>query len=637
MSSNIKKTRHGLRLPHAFTVKMAFKDHFLELSPPTSPYLHPLPGTTPLQPLAAAFPPLIYYLALLLLPPFSPSRQPTPSNTLRPVIAPTRNALALIAAVLFFRLPLAYHVPFSVGLTYQLALVGVYGGCRVVDVFFISPYLFNHIPRRVKYHHAPGHDDTASSNPTPSSNKATVLTTASANNASPTHRHPHNPKPTTTPPPSYFTLHFLQTAGQGSPVTETATTLPNPSPTTLLDRLSWALELELSMRGAGFTWTSADVRHTRRTWRPSPRDRLHSIVFHVGPTLLLSWAVVRDVWVHYLAATAAAAGSASPPPPTITTRSSITSFDDLPLSIQLALTASLGAFLMSSFSLVHSLFAITMHFLFLFRGEEGHPLAYFPPLYSVRVWEIVSVRGFWSYGWHRLFSRLFLVYGVWPGQWVERRLRAGMNGVMTLLSLRENQTSRSSDNDNSSKPPHTSSKSPTDDDDVNSAVTGKILGGFLCSGLVHAFAGYTVLGGWKSQGGGGAGGELVFFIENGVAVVFEEAVKRTVLCWRRRRRRVAGSGSSSGFSLVKGGRDGGGGDADADAAEQLQDQQHEKGEGEEGEVKEGGVEEEEGTERRWYDNAMGRIWWVSVLLISGRNFARGWTRAGLVAEMAGGV
>ena len=69
---------------------------------------------------------------------------------------------------------------------------------------------------------------------------------------------------------SYFSLHFLNTGGEA--VTETVTT-DEGWPHGWLDRMSWALELELSMRGAGFTWTSADVRHTRSTWRPSIRDR----------------------------------------------------------------------------------------------------------------------------------------------------------------------------------------------------------------------------------------------------------------------------------------------------------------------------------------------------------------------------
>ena len=448
------------------------------LLPPPRSDLKPLLGTTPLTPLPALAPPLIYYLALLLLPPFpNTSSEPT-----APVIPPLRNSLALLSGLLFFRLPLEYHVPFSVGLTYQLALVGLYGGCRVLDAFFISPYLFGHIPKRVKYHHAPRRTLAPSS---------TVRADAK----------------------SYFSLHFL-TPGEGEAVTETATT-DQGWPRGWKDRMSWALELEISMRGAGFTWSSADVRHTLSTWRPSIRDRAHSILVHVLPVLTLSWAVVRDIYSLHLA-------NGEP-------------FDDLPIGLQLVLTAALGAFLMSAFSLGHSTFAIML------APLAPHPLSYFPPLYTARVWELKSVRGFWSHGWHRLFSRLFLVYGVWPGEWLERKL--------------------------------------TGKSDEKEADIGKVLGGFVSSAFVHSFAAHTVMGGWD-----GAFGEAWFFAGNGVAVVVEEGVRMTVARYRGRH---------------------------------------------------GGEGKDESSLERWYDGVIGRIWWVCVLLYTGRNFARGWVRAGLVREMAG--
>jgi hypothetical protein len=39
-------------------------------------------------------------------------------------------------------------------------------------------------------------------------------------------------------------------------------------------------------------------------------------------------------------------------------------------------------------------------------------------------------------------------------------------------------------------------------------------------------------------------------------------------------------------------------------------------------------------ESQWYDAWIGRFWWIVLLLTTGRNFARGWTKAGLVREMA---
>lgn len=405
-----------------------------------------LPGTALLTPLAAVAPPLLYYLALLLLPPFPQA----PSHLSSSLISVARSLLAVLSGTLFFALPLRYHVPFSIGLTYQLALVGLYGGCRVLDVFFISPYLFGHIPRRVKYHHAKRAE-------TPSDELENM---------------------------SYFSLHFLTPKEQA--VTETATT-EEGWPHSWWDRAAWALELELSMRGAGFTWTSADVRHTRKTWTPSVNNRMHSIAVHVLPVLGLSWGVIRYIYTGYLDR-----HDASAPWPAL---------DDLPFGLQLLLTAALGAFLMSAFSLGHSMFAI------LLSPLSPSPLAYFPPLYTNRIWSLLSVRDFWSYGWHRLFSRLFLVYGVWPGEWLERKI-----------------TGKTKDE-------------PAD--------VGKVLGGFVSSAFVHSFAAWTVHGGNVIE----SSGEARFFAGCGLAVVIEETVK--MLATKSRRRKIKDGDDHKGQGLVR--------------------------------------------------------------------------------------
>ena len=128
-----------------------------------------------------------------------------------------------------------------------------------------------------------------------------------------------------------------------------------------------------------------------------------------------------------------------------------------------------------------------------------------------------------------------MVYGVWPGEFVERKLTG---------------------------------KSPDQAADI-----GKVIGGFLSSAFVHAFSVRGVLRGeW-----GLAAGEAKFFAMNGAAVIVEEVAKRVVKMFR-------------------------------------------KGQG--------------WDERPWYDAWIGRVWWISVLLWTGRNFARGWVMAGLVREMA---
>lgn len=530
------------------------------------PGLQPIPGTTPLTIEAVICPVVLYYLALLFLPPPPPSAIDTTS------VHVLRNVLAISAAFLFLRLPLAYHVPQSIGLTYQLGLVGLYGGLRVLDAFYVSYYFWGHVPRRVRYVHkrrpetprgetaprpwADGGHNGMLNRPEESSlvKKATEnelknsAPNASGNDSRESTEKAHEKEllaPTRPRRPSLqrgvwrsdmvenmtnesFTerlsgdmsyMEFMERAMQGPkpvPVIESAET-ESGWPHSFADRASWALELELSMRGVGFTWTTADVRHTRKTWLPTVQNRIHSILFHVGPVMVIAFAVIKTAYVKRIAPL-----MQQPNPP-------YSPFDELNYPEQYILTAVLGAFLMAAFSLGHSIFAIMLSPL------APSPLAFFPPLYTTRVWDIHSARGFWSFGWHRLFARLFLVWGVWPGEWLERKLTG---------------------------------KGPDERADV-----GKVLGGFLSSAFVHSFAVRGTLGGnWRD-----ATGEAKFFALNGVAVILEEVVKTSV----RRSRRSRG---------VK--------------------------------------------ESQWYDAWIGRVWWIALLLTTGRNFARGWTQAGLVREMA---
>lgn len=542
------------------------------------PSLHPIPGTKPLTLEAAICPPLVYYLALLFLPPID-------SLALKFL----RTILALIACFLFFRLPLAYHVPQSIGLTYQLGLVGLYGGLRVLDAFFISAFWFGNVPRRVTYLHyarpeTPAHESrnddvvqerewtdggvkdpyrhqerandrktgSRASSPTPAESIEPGSKTQTMNGRSNGFVDPSAPRAaststshlksdsrpvnlrrrsTTAETASYFLSKTL-TGPKPIPVYETAKT-EGGWPRTFLDRASWALELELSMRGQGFTWTTADVRHTRRTWIPTVTNRVHSIFMHVLPIQLGAWYIISTVYMKYLASTLE---QENYNPFATATQQSVAYkihrqgelFDTLPIPTQLALAVALGAFLMSAFSLGHSIFAI------LLRPLSPHPLAFFPPLYTTRVWSLTSVRAFWSFGWHRLFARPFLVWGIWPGEWLER----------TVLGKTADQ--------------------PAD--------VGKVIGAFGSSALVHASSVRCVLAGrWTD-----AAGEMRFFLLNGVAVVVEGAVQRLVKMVRRK----------------MGWR-----------------------------------------EKMWYDAWIGRVWWISAVVWSGREFARGWVKSGLVREM----
>lgn len=491
-------------LDYPIPTAMDFVSRFLNVEP--RPGLHPIPGTTPLTLEAMICPPLVYYLALLFLPPAPPPAFDTLA------VKTLRNVLALLAAFLFFRLPLIYHVPHSIGLTYQLGLVGLYGGARVVDAFFISPYMFGHVPRRVIYKHESrvgtplfeGLRDLKTLQPSQTSSSSTSSTPGKARTT--------NHKSDTTLPPvvranssksstsatdlldnitlpsvsqSYFLLHRnLITGPHPKPVLEH--TIPEDGwPHTFPDRASWALELELSMRGVGFTWSTADVRHTRKTWLPTVHNRLHSILVHDLPTLGVCFAVIRAIYLRYGLEDVDEALWGTLELGATTGGESL--FDTrLPFRVQVVLTGCLGAFLMAAFAFAHSAGAV------LLSPLAPHPLAYFPPLYTVRIWEVRSVREFWSFGWHRLFARFFLVYGVWPGEWIERK----------IMGKR----------------------------DEERADVGKVVGGFVSSAFCHSFAVRGVLEGdwWLARG------EAVFFCVNGLAVVVEEVVRRAVAGWRKR-------------------------------------------------------------------------------------------------------
>ena len=183
------------------------------------------------------------------------------------------------------------------------------------------------------------------------------------------------------------------------------------------------------------------------------------------------------------------------------------------------------------------------------------------------------------------------MYGVWPGEWVFGKLAAFMGvegeregGAKTAIILKD---------------------------------VGKIAGGFLSSAVVHSFASYCVSGGSIPD----AMGEFYFFTENGGAVLFEEAIQMLVRRYRRRRReekrkkikrRELKMDSSSSTTTLR----------------------------EEKEINVSATKDDDDDLdldldlSKWYDPHIGRTWFLGVILFSGRNFARGWVRSGLVREMA---
>jgi hypothetical protein len=207
------------------------------------PGLHPIPGTKPINIEALILPPVMYYIALLFLPP------PPPQAVDTITIKLLRTALAVAAAILFFRLPLVYYIPQSIGLNYQLSLVGLYGCCRVLDAFFISPILFSHIPRRVRYEHqprveTPGSPDTqkkrmgyADSTSTPSSWDGLPSQPLDS-------YFPFIPGPANVAEATMEVLSKTISGPERKAVYQFETS-EDGWPHTFLDRASWALELEL--------------------------------------------------------------------------------------------------------------------------------------------------------------------------------------------------------------------------------------------------------------------------------------------------------------------------------------------------------------------------------------------------------
>ena len=143
---------------------------------------------------------------------------------------------------------------------------------------------------------------------------------------------------------------------------------------------------------------------------------------------------------------------------------------------------------------------------------------------------------------------------------------------------------------------------------------GKIAGGFLSSAVVHSFASYCVSGGSIPD----AMGEFYFFTENGGAVLVEEAVQMLVRRYRRRREGKRKKNKRRGLKM--------------DSSSSTTTLREEK------EINVSATKDDDNDLdlhlSKWYDPHIGRIWFLGVILFSGRNFARGWVRSGLVREMA---
>lgn len=177
------------------------------------------------------------------------------------------------------------------------------------------------------------------------------------------------------------------------------------------------------------------------------------------------------------------------------------------------LTLSQGVFLFGTFSAGYTAGAIlTSPLRKRYREWTTHNLAFWPPLNSQPLLAVTTVRQFWSKSWHRLFSRLFLVWGVWPGELVDLCAVKGdfiadlLNSILVLVLGQWLERKLL---------PHKIQEKFDNNLDI-----GKILGAFFISGIVHAAAGISINGGHPSRTF-----EWLFFWCSGVAVIVEEAVQ----------------------------------------------------------------------------------------------------------------
>ncbi|CAO1636768.1 unnamed protein product [Parajaminaea phylloscopi] len=583
----------------------------------TSKTFTPLPGSSPIPLWAAILPPATYFLALFLLSAGDESGRD--SRRPPPLVILAKYLLAAVSAASFFTLPFLFHVPGSAIFTYQLGLIGCFGSARVLDIFFLSR------PRTPKRISVPQPDHQARSL-----------------------RRPHRGHE-----------HEEQKLWRGAPVyppgTDNLEWKVEETPTTLGGRLWWALDLMISMRGIGWDFASADVRHDISPWQPPSSRQVKLALFRLLPALMVAAFVTR----HLLARLGHPLDA-----PLLHTSPSIV---DLPPTLRPVLVLATGVSLYTLFdagyTLVSAIALPVLEGVSRSKRVKLHNVDFFPLLNPLKLPEITSVRGFWSKAWHRLFHRAFLIFGILPFQNLALFLfpRAGA----PILDFTGH--------------PDPARLLPKGTHDW-----AKVLGAFFASGMVHAISERAALGGrvalpdnnfWlragfssfdgssrpvhlKSAAGlpghevsgpwsvsrvvppfSGAG-EFTFFMLNGLAVLFEGAVWNVVKTYRKRallerRRRERDHRQSPGDGKLSPGRQ------EELEAERLLASEEESDDG----IKRSGSpplssaagsaseEVSDADLTRWYDRYIGLVWAVWVLLETGQAFVDGWVKSGILAEL----
>lgn len=550
----------------------------------------PSPSARPLPIWAAVVPPLTYYLALFLLPPLSSK---TFSSSTRRFASIVRTLLAAVSIYTFTSLPFKYYYPGSAVLTYQLGLVGLYGASRVLDVFFLS---YPRIPKRIFITPA---------GKAPDGKGANIV-------------HPYT-----------------------NAKNEEWRTEPLPKKLVSFERAWWALDLMISMRGIGWDFASADVRHDSHPWQPPSSAQLRRAFFKLLPILVGCTMTIHHLHPKHLS----------------TVNPSILDLDPWRRILFVAATGiSLYTMFDFGYTLTSAVALPVLHDAVepsMKQGSKGkgdrlkqlrsgkaggeesetetegedeaasaaayqarmsqhqqlslRNIDFFPLLNPAGYTQATTVRRFWSYAWHRLFGRPFGVYGILPFTYLAYLLQdlweGKLNDPKRKQARREIWPSYHPD--------------PMRALERGRADWAKVLGAFTASGIIHAVSERAALGGrvavpvtniWLSRdhakGMGhelrqsslaGTGifrfsplqfvppisgmGEFSFFFLNGVAVVVEGAVAKYI---EKKRKRESQDGKY--YSM-------------------------------------------------WYDRPISIAWTLSVLLFSGQAFVEGWIRSGISKEI----
>ncbi|PWN31605.1 uncharacterized protein FA14DRAFT_192691 [Meira miltonrushii] len=477
---------------------------------PKNPHFRPLKESSPIPVWGALLPPLTYFLALSLLPPFE-----NISKTKGITLSMVKFALAITSIISFAILPFWFHVPGSAILTYQLGLIGCFGAGRAFDLFILS---HPRVPKRLA-----------------------VYDSKTAN--------------------TQHKVELEKPSGKLYP-NEKQNEQWNfkPHPTGIRSRLWWALDLMISMRGVGWDFATPDVRHDTNPWQRPSRRQLKRAIFKLGPVLAVTLISLR-MMITYIDLQVNSKFHED--------MVELAGIGKLPIGLRPLFVACTGISLYALFDFgytIASALALPVLQSIASLVQTGsinrendavisaHNIDFFPLLNPLGLRAIRSVRSFWSKAWHRLFHRAFLIYGIIPFRNLAIRLEYFVICIKNRLQ-------------NKPLPQHPfrhGKPSPALYADPGRTLRkgegdwGKVLGAFIASGVIHAISERAALGGRttlpnihlfhlssKSKIGSdtftlgralppfSGSGELSFFVLNGLAVIIETAIGRMVLAYRR--------------------------------------------------------------------------------------------------------